>query len=155
MLVLSGVVALAATPAQAQLSFSFTQLSQSYAPGETATWNATFTNIGTGDITFDGISFSGFPTGLTADDTDFFLNFGAVTLLPGNSSTANIFTTTAAPSVSVGTYNVTATVDYTDTVLSALTVDQTFTSAIMPEPGSLSLLCLGIGGVALLRRRRA
>ena len=157
MLVLAGVVALAATPARAQLTFTFTQASQNYAPGDTATWNATFQNTGLGTITFDGISFSGLPAELTVDDTAFFNNFGAgaVILLPGNSSTADVFTTTAGPTLPFNTYNVTATVDYTDTLLGALTVDQSFSSVIMPEPGSLSLLCLGMGGAVMLRRRRA
>jgi hypothetical protein len=159
---LVGTAALAAAPARAQLQFTLTPASQTYAAGTTATWAATVTNIGATPLTLSGISFTGLPTGLTADDSLYFANFDNVILTvggAGSSVTANMFTTTSLNSLAPGTYNSTVTVQYTGGTPSPADATATLTSivtaAAIPEPSSAAFVLLAVPGLALVRRRRS
>ena len=156
---LVGVISSIAAPARAQLQFTLNTPTQTYAQGTTATWQGTFLNTGLTTLTFSGISFSGLPTGLTTDDTLYFLNLDATTLPAGGSTTTNFFTSTAALTLTPATYNSTVIVSYTGGTPTPNDATATFiniitASASIPEPSTISLLSLSLalGGVALRQR---
>lgn len=146
--------------AQAQLEFTLTPASQSYQQGQTATWATSFTNIGSSALTFIGISFSSVPLGMTVDDTLYFTNFDGVTLGAGDSLSGDLFTSLATTGLAAGSYDGTITVTYhsalfdTDTDASAVFTSIVSASTSAPEPETLGLLGLGLGGAWLRRRKQ-
>jgi hypothetical protein len=146
------VTFLVAAPTQAQsIQFTLNPTNQSYTTAQTATWSATFLNTGTSTLTFTGIGFTGLPTGLTTDDTLYFINLDATILAIGASITTNLFTS-SAPSIAPGTYDGTVQVSYrfagapADSSESALFTSN-ISSAVIPEPTALSLISLGVLGL--------
>lgn len=155
---LLGTAVFIAAPARAQLQFTLNAPSQTYMQGTSATWAGTFLNTGATTLTFAGISFSGLPSGLTADDTLYFTNLDGTTLAAGASVSASIFTTAASLSLGPSTYNSNVTVTYTGGAPSPADANATLTSIIqvaVPEPGSATLALLSLPGLAFVRRRRS
>jgi hypothetical protein len=157
---LLGLMALLATPAQAQLQFTLTPATQSYQQGASATWTASFLNTdATVGLTFVGISFPSLPTGITTDDALFFTNFDNTTLAAGASISNSLFISTASGSLTPATYDGSVVISYrmtgasTDTDATSLFVSLVTSSgsSLVPEPTTLALALCGAG---ILRRRR-
>ena len=156
---------LAAPAAHAQLDLTFTPPARVAAPGSTFTFTGTLANNSGSTVFLNGDSLSLNGPGLTSDDSPFLSN-APLSLANGDSYSGDFFSVSVDPATPAGTYfgtfAVTGGADGSaqDTVASQdFSVQVTSGSAPVPEASSVAslglLLALGLGGVAVARRRKA
>jgi hypothetical protein len=154
-----GLVGLSALPAQAQISLAFEPVSIFGAPGDSLDFLLTMSNNSSLAIENITPAFT-FAGPINWDDSEFVNNL-PLTLNANTSYARNVFASIqgdATPGLFTGTYVVDATVVGSGDFVSAsanisITVIGAESSA--PEPTTMSLLGLGMGGFTLLRLRRS
>ena len=147
------VWAIFAVPAYAgPLSFSFTSSLLNVPLGGTVTFSATLTNTGTTNLFLNSDSFNIAPP-LVLNDAKFFLNT-PLFLTAGQSVTAPILDVTApsgsAFGLHVGSMSVLGGATANELTTQA---SQTFAVNVVPEPGGLTLLLVGLSAFGWVRRR--
>jgi hypothetical protein len=128
--------------------------------GEDVTVFGTITNTGTVRVFLNGEGFSlGSSSLLNGDVTDFFANAPASLSGGTNSGLIALFSFDIAPGTAPGVYDEnflqllggTGKFDQKDIADAEFSV--TVESATVPEPETLGMIVLGLGGLGLLRRR--
>jgi hypothetical protein len=140
---------------QADLIFTLDTPLQKVHPGATLTFTGTLINLNGPTLFLNGDNFTLDGVGLTLDDTPFLLN-APTSLASGDSFVGTLFTVAADPTTlpqqALGSFTIIG--GLTETGQSPLAT-QEFQVTVVPEPGSLALLCgLGVMGTSLLRRKR-
>ena len=134
------------------LSFNFTSSLLNVPIGGTVTFSATLTNTGATNLFLNGDSLSIAPP-LLLNDAKFFLNTPQF-LTAGQSVTAPILDVTAASGstfgLHVGSMSILGGANASELTTQAT---QTFAVNVVPEPGGLTLLLVGLSALGWVRRR--
>lgn len=146
-------VLVATAPASADtVSYSLTTTDLSVAAGGTVTFDTSIAapSSNSGDIYILSDSFS-CQTGCMVDDTDF--NNTPFYLSPGQSFTGPLFSVNTLSTDAAGDYPGSFDITFSDASGNSFTDSAPFTVTVTPEPASWLLLCTGLAGAWLLRRR--
>jgi PEP-CTERM motif len=130
------------------LTIGFSSSLLNAAPGQTVTFNATVANPSAAAVSLDSDALN-VTAPLTGNDTKFFLNF-PVSLAAGQSVTAPIFDIFVPAGTAFGVYP--GRFDIVST--RAGTVGSAdFAVSVVPEPGAVGLMALGLMTIFTVRRR--
>jgi hypothetical protein len=146
--------------ADAQINVVFLPETQTAAPGQTVTYSATITNTGASTIYLNSDNQAGFNGPGTLDDNGFFQNFygplGAGQSITDKPILSVLLDSNAAYGNYLGAFDIQggSTTTANNPLLST-PLSFSLTVAAVPETGSLALLALGGGSLALLHRLRA
>lgn len=144
------------TPAHAQMSLVITPTTLAGLPGATLIYQATLSNLGTGEVFLNADTFNLSGANLSLDDSPFFENF-PLSMLGGETFTGNLFTVNIG-AANPGLYNGTFTIlgGPTDTANNPLATGNfgVQVNASAPEPTSGFLILGAVLPVAALWNRR-